>query len=74
MSNNNDWEIVKVDNDTDALADLACFVATGGLSIFFGGCGYTTTYTIRNKDGVEKEVIANSEDEVRKRIAKGEFG
>ena len=65
-----DWEVVGKDNHT--LADMACAVATGGLSMILGGCS-TPTYTIRNDEGVEKKVSAKNAKDLGDKISKGDF-
>ena len=66
------WEIVGKDNNENVLADMMCMAATGGLSLLLGGCN-TPTYTIRDEDGVEKQVTARNAEELGEKIAKGEF-
>jgi len=67
---NKEWEVVSKDNH--ALAEFTCAVATGGLSMILGGCA-TPTYTVRNSDGVEKQVTARNSKELGDKIAKGQF-
>jgi hypothetical protein len=65
-----EWEIVW--KNSNSHEDVICAVFTGGLSLFLGGCSIPT-YTIRNSDGVEKQVTARDREELGQRIARGEF-
>ncbi len=67
----NDFEIVK--EDSHALADMAMCLVTGGLYAAMGGCGSSTTYTVRDENGIEKEVTARDKDELGEKISRGEF-
>lgn len=67
----NDFEIVK--EDSHAAADLAMCLVTGGVYAMLGGCGSSTTYTVRDSSGTEHDVTARDKDELGEKIKRGEF-